>query len=118
MAEAAGLDRPLMAHGYRGLARAESGDRDGIDEADRAVEVLIAGGEGRLAANLMNNLALMRWVIDGPALTLDALDAAMAFARQRNLRALAELIRSNSAEMLVDSGRIDEAIGDLARTRG
>ncbi len=110
LADAAGLDPPLKAHGYRGLARAESGERDGIDEADRAVDALIAGGAGRLAANMMNNLALLRWVIYGPALTLDALDDGIAFARKRNMSALAELIRSNSAEILVDRGRLDEGI--------
>ena len=111
LAEEAGLERPLQAHGYRGLARAESGEREGLDEADRAVEELIAGGAGRLATNMMNNLALMRWVIHGPASTLEAMDQAMAFARQRNLHALSELVRSNSAEILADRGRIDEAIG-------
>ena len=70
----------------------------------------MAGGSGRLAANMMNNLALLRWVIDGPALTLVAMDEAIAFAVQRKMRALAELMRGNSAEILADSGRIDEAM--------
>jgi hypothetical protein len=110
MADEFGLESPLQAHGYRGLARAEVGERDGIDEADEAVEALIAGGAGRLAANMMNNLALMRWVIHGPAQTLIAMDQAISFAQQRNLHALAELVRSNSAEILADRGRIDEAV--------
>ena len=110
LATSLGLAEPARARGYRGLARAELGDRDGIEEADRALELLVSRGAGRDAAYMMSNLALIRWLIDGPLVTLVALEEAATFSRARNIEAATHVIEGNLVDMLADAGRTDDAL--------
>ena len=115
LAKSLGLAEPARALGYRGLARAELGDRDGIEEADRALELLVSRGSGRDAAYMMSNLALIRWLIDGPGVTLVALEEAATFSRRRNIASAGHVIEGNLVDMLADSGRMNDALAMALR---
>jgi class 3 adenylate cyclase/tetratricopeptide (TPR) repeat protein len=61
-----GLPQPATALGFRGLAHASMGERQGIDEMRQALDLAIEQGEGHSAAILYNNLAYAVWLYDGP----------------------------------------------------
>src|SRR5919109_1714770 len=67
LAESLGLPQPARALGYRGFARAYLGDANGIGEMERALVQLRAFGAGRDVAVLLNNLAIARYPLEGPA---------------------------------------------------
>jgi tetratricopeptide (TPR) repeat protein len=114
MALTLGLVDPARASGYRGLARAELGDAAGIDEATEALGVLVSRGNGRDAAGLMGNVALLRWLAEGPEVGLEVLREATAFSLARNLTYVSQITEGNMVDLLADVGKIDEAL-DISR---
>ena len=110
IAAEAGLPDPVRARAYRGLARAENGVREGLDEARDALAKLVAQGVGRPAAMVMANLGLMRWLMEGSAAGLATLEEVRSFADQRHLTVVTEIVDGNSVDMMADSGRTDEAL--------
>jgi tetratricopeptide (TPR) repeat protein len=58
----------------------------------------------------MSNVALMRWLQDGPAATIVSVERALEFARQRHIESAIQLIETNALEIYADAGRIDDAL--------
>jgi hypothetical protein len=85
LAEQLALPPPPRALGARGFARAGLGEREGIAEAEQALTLLVEQGAGHHAAALMNNLALARLPLEGPATSLAACEQAIPFCEQRGL---------------------------------
>jgi class 3 adenylate cyclase/tetratricopeptide (TPR) repeat protein len=61
-----GLPEPARALGFRGFDRACLGDRQGVEDMRRALELALVRGQGRAAAGLYNNLAIVAWLYEGP----------------------------------------------------
>ncbi len=110
LADQQGLPTPGRAFGFRGAARCSEGELDGLDEMQRALELLVAEGKGRDAAILHGNLALMRWFLEGPGAALAQYDQAEAFATARGLTEAAQWIAAARAHVLVELGRLAEAL--------
>ena len=66
LAEQLGLEPPARALGFRGLARADLGDRGGLDDFREAIALATEAGQGREAAVLHNNLACCLWASRAP----------------------------------------------------
>ncbi|HEY2940059.1 MAG TPA: adenylate/guanylate cyclase domain-containing protein [Gaiellaceae bacterium] len=118
LAESLGLPEPARALGYRGFARFYVGDAGGLDEMERALALVLEQGAGRDAAILQNNLALVRYPLQGPASSLAAFEQAIAFCEQRGLAEAAALVEANCPGLLAQLGRPEEALERGARLAG
>jgi len=116
--EMLGLPDPARALGYRGFSRFYLGDADGLREMEQALALLVERGAGRDAAILQNNLALARYPLQGPALSLAAFEKAIAFCDERGLAEPASTLESNCPGLLAELGRLDEALARAARLAG
>jgi class 3 adenylate cyclase/tetratricopeptide (TPR) repeat protein len=104
------LPEPARALGYRGFTRVYLGDADGLAEMERALAMLVEHGEGRHAAVLTNNLAIARYPLEGPARSLAAFEAGIAFCDQRGLAEVARALEANCPGLLAELGRPDDAL--------
>jgi class 3 adenylate cyclase/tetratricopeptide (TPR) repeat protein len=114
-AETLGLPEPARALGYRGFARAHLGDADGLVEMEGALGILIEQGAGQDAATLQNNLAIVRYPLEGPGRSLADFEQGIVFCEQRGLVQVAALLESNCAGLLVELGRPEEALERVER---
>jgi class 3 adenylate cyclase/tetratricopeptide (TPR) repeat protein len=112
LAEQLGLPEPPRALGYRGMARAYAGDPGGLAEMERALDAFVNTSAGREISVLQNNLAVARYPLEGPARSLSAFEAAIAFCEQRGLREAERLLATNRPGLLAELGRTDEALAD------
>jgi tetratricopeptide (TPR) repeat protein len=110
-----GLPESASALSTRGIARASAGERDGIDEMRRAIHLAIEHGEGRIAANTYNNLAVTAWLYDGPQANIDLGNEGIEFAGRRGLTETAEFIASGLTAPLAELGHTAEALTDATR---
>jgi class 3 adenylate cyclase len=109
------LPVPGKALGFRGNARCAMGDLRGLDDMERALELLMAEGSGRDAGLLQCNLVLERVQLDGPAATLALLEDAYVFAEARGLTETTWFAAAASINGLVMVGRFNEALDQAAR---
>jgi class 3 adenylate cyclase len=115
LAETLGLPEPARARAYRGYARANLGEEDGLAEMEHALALLVERGAGRDAAIVQNNLAIARYPIDGPARSLADFDQGIEFCEQRGLTEAGNHLESSRPGLLVELGRIREAQEAAAR---
>jgi tetratricopeptide (TPR) repeat protein len=108
------LPEPPRALAYRGFARSYLGDIEGLAEMERALALLVEQGAGRDAAILQNNLAIARYALQGPARSLTAFEAGIAFCQERGLAEPAAQLESNCPILLAELGRPDEALGRVS----
>jgi class 3 adenylate cyclase/tetratricopeptide (TPR) repeat protein len=113
VAERLGLPEPARALGYHGFARAYLGDADGLAEMEHALARLFERGEGQDAAVLMNNLAIARYPLEGPARALASFDEGIAFCRERGI--VDPWLETNFPLLFVELGRPDEAVAQAVR---
>jgi hypothetical protein len=106
------LAQPAAALGYRGAARAEQGEPEGVEEMRQALSLAVEQGEGRSAAVLYNNLAVQAWLYEGPQAALDLSREGIEFAQRRGLTEVAELMAAAQPSLLAELGRIEEALAD------
>ena len=110
-----GLPEPANALADRGIARAELGEHEGIVELERALALWVEQGSGRGAAIAMNNLAYLRYPLEGHAASLAALEEGLVFAQSRGLAEAAMVFEGNMLEAMAARGRSAEAL-ELAAT--
>ena len=115
LAERLGLPLPAQVLGSRGIIRAELGEAEGIEEAERALELLVEEGNDRGAVSVMNNLAIVRSALEGPLATEAAYARMSAFCEQRGLTESVALSEGNRLELLPDLGRAEEALELIGR---
>jgi tetratricopeptide (TPR) repeat protein len=115
LAQELGLREPARAVGYRGYGRAYRGDESGLEEMEQALTALIDQGEGREAAILQNNLAIVRYPLEGPARSLAQVEEGIAFCEARGLAEPAAQLESNLPVLLTELGRPDEALERAGR---
>lgn len=108
-----GLPVPARALGFRGVARCYRGDLDGLVDMQQALELLVADGKGRDAAVLHNNLAYVRWFLEGPAAALAQLEQGQELATARGLTEVAWVIATSRGRVLLELGRTREALAEI-----
>src|SRR5919201_666854 len=105
-----GLPEPGRALGYRGSARCDLGDAEGLGDMRRALALMVAQGQSREAAVLYNNLALYLWFIEGPAAYLANLREGIDFSERRGIAELVMMMTVGSMEPLFDLGSWTELL--------
>ena len=104
-----GLPEPPRARGYRGYGRSFLGHRDGIAELETAI-ALCDPGAGRDVATMRNNLAIVRYPLQGPARSLAEFEEVIVFAEQRGLGETAAATEANCPGLVAELGRPAEAL--------
>ena len=114
LALAAGLNlpEPVRALSYRGTSRCFSGERQGLEDMRRALELAIEQGQGLDAATTYNNLAMGTWQHEGPQAALEACREGIEFCQRRGITEFALAISSLSTTYLVDLGQGDQALAE------
>jgi class 3 adenylate cyclase len=114
LAKSLAVPEPARAIHYGGMARSYFGDAQGISDMEHALELALERGAVRDAAQLYNNLPIVRYRLHGPAKALADYEEAIAFCRQRGLEHAAVVCETNCPGLLVEVGRPQEAL-ELAR---
>ena len=111
------LPEPAFALHWRGLARLNLGEADGLDDVRRALHLALEQGLGRETAVIHYNLAGVVLSYEGPQASLDALTETLAFCERRGTAEFALNTRAASLYTLAELGQTQEAldgIGPLA----
>ena len=105
-----GLPEPTRALGFLGVARANSGQREGIDDLRRAVALSVERGRSRDAAVCYINLAEALWLHEGPEAALAACEEAIDFCERRGIVEFALATATYRLTYLAACGRSEEAL--------
>lgn len=111
-----GLPESARAHAARGLARASLGDRDGLEEMRRALELAIDQGQGDLAASFYSNLAFAVGLYEGPQAELDLSTEGIDFSRRRGLENAAAGMAGLQSDCIALVGQTERALVQAAET--
>ena len=107
-----GLPPPGRALGWRGLARAKLGDRDGLADLRLAQERMLEEGRSRALAANHSHLSEAIWLFEGPEAGLPDIEAGIAFSERRGLTVMASALPVYRLRLLIGCGRISEAQAD------
>jgi class 3 adenylate cyclase/tetratricopeptide (TPR) repeat protein len=107
-----GVPQPARALGFRGVARCDLGEREGMDDMRGALELAVDQGRSRDAAVLHNNLALAVWQYEGPQAGLERCQAGIEFCGRRGIAELALGIAAEGLTFLAELGRADMALAE------
>jgi tetratricopeptide (TPR) repeat protein len=105
-----GLPEPARALGFRGGARSSLGERQGLEDMRRALELALERGEGRAAAVLHNNLAFASWQYEGPQAAFERCRAGIDFCERRGITEYALRIAAMSPSFVAELGRPEQAL--------
>ena len=115
LADELGLEgEAVLALQYRGAARAQLGDRGGLEDLREALQRGIELGLGNETANAYNNLAYELWFWEGPAAAQAMWDEMEAFCRVRGFRTMAVWAQGGALESLFDLGDWDRVLRTAA----
>ncbi len=81
----------------------------------QALSLAIEQGEGRSAAVLYNNLAVVAWLYEGPEAALDLDREGIDFCQRRGLTEMAEFMAAGQLPSLAELGRTEEALSEVVR---
>ena len=107
-----GEDANLQArvHNALGITLNFAGDQAGAREHfERALEIARGGGEERLAATLLSNLAAVLAVLESPEAGIARYREAIAIAEQQGRSSFVALQRGQICQQLLALGELDEA---------
>ena len=104
------LPEPARALGFRGLARALLGERQGLGDLRRALALSIERGMGRDAGILYVNLADSLWLYDGPEAALSACRDGLEFCKRRGIREVELALGAESLLFRAVSGHPEAAL--------
>jgi tetratricopeptide (TPR) repeat protein len=107
-----GLPEPAHALGYRGLTRAFLGERGGLEDMRRALQLALEQGEARAAAVLHNGLAIASWMYEGPQAALAACREGIDFCERRGISERALAIAGMSTTFLAELGESERALAE------
>jgi predicted ATPase/class 3 adenylate cyclase len=108
------LPEPARALGARGAARSYLGEREGLEDMRRALTLAVQQGQGRAAASLHNNLAIVSWQYEGAQAALDACREGIEFSERRGISEFALVIASMSTTFLAERGQTTLALTEAA----
>ena len=95
---------------YRGLARCDLGDLDGVDDMREALAIARELGATRDIAVLLSNIAGLRWAMEGPTAALETFDEALDLAQRRGMVGTVIWLQGNMLQPLFELGRWDEVV--------
>jgi class 3 adenylate cyclase len=107
-----GLPESARALGYRGEARSYLGERQGLEDMRRALALALAQVQGRPAAVLYNNLAVVSWQYEGPQAALAACREGIDFCERRGIAEVALGIAAQSVTYLAERGLAEQALAE------
>jgi len=107
-----GLPEPAFALHWRGLARCELGDADGVEDVRRALQLALEQGQGRETAVIYGNFAWVVWFYQGPQAALDAFGEGIAFCERRGITEVTLHVRSESLSLLAELGQPEQALAE------
>jgi class 3 adenylate cyclase/tetratricopeptide (TPR) repeat protein len=107
-----GLPEPAFALHWRGLARCELGDADGVEDVRRALQLALEQSQGRETAVIYGNLAWVVWFYQGPQAALDAFGEGIAFCERRGITETTLHMRGESLSLLAELGQTEQAIAE------
>jgi class 3 adenylate cyclase/tetratricopeptide (TPR) repeat protein len=110
-------DEAVLALQYRGAARAQVGDREGLDDLREALRRGLELGLGNEVATTYNNLAYLLWFWEGSAAALPVWEEMSAFCQVRGFDTMAMWAEAGRIESLFDAGRWDEVLETSNRLR-
>ncbi len=108
-----GLVEPARALGVRGYARAALGEAEGLTDMRRALALAVEQAQGRSAAALYNNLALVTWQLEGPRAALAYCGEGIDFCERRGIAAFGLWIAALRLTLLAASGDSARALADV-----
>ncbi len=111
-----GLPEPARAVGFRGAARCNLGDLGGMSDLERALELLLQQGRGRDAVIAAFNKVAVSLDVEGPAAAIAGFEEVSALAGSRGIEEVAIGTRGVRLGLLVDAGRLSEAMSEAAET--
>ncbi|HET9722653.1 MAG TPA: AAA family ATPase [Actinomycetota bacterium] len=100
----------VLALQYRGAARAQSGDRGGLEDLREALRRGLDLGLGTETSIAYNNLAYQLWFWEGPEAALRVWDEMAAFCRVRGFQTMALFARAGALESMFDVGDWDHVL--------
>jgi tetratricopeptide (TPR) repeat protein len=106
------LPEPSRARGHLGTARAQLGEREGLDDLRRALALSVERGRSRDAAVFYNNLSETLWVYEGPQAALALAREGVDFCERRGIAELERNIGAQSLFFLAHCGRVTEALAE------
>jgi class 3 adenylate cyclase len=109
------LSEPARALGFVAGARCQLGDRQGIDDLQRALELSLKQGKGRAAAVHHFNRIGGVHDYDGPGAALACAREAEAFCRRRGITEIALMVSCCISSLLAELGETDDALARAAR---
>jgi len=101
----------VLALQYRGAARAQSGDRGGLEDLREALRRGLELGLGIETSIAYNNLAYQLWFWEGPDAALRVWDELAAFCRVRGFQTMALFAQAGALESMFDLGDWDQVLG-------
>ena len=107
-----GMPEPAKALGYRAYARSALGERQGVEDMRRALQLAIEQGQGGAAAILHNNLAMVSWQYDGPQVALAACREGVDFCERRGIVETARAIAAMSTTFIAACGLSEQALAE------
>ena len=106
------LPEDARARGFRGLARASLGEREGLDDLRRALALSVERGRSRDAAVFYNNLSETLWLYEGPQAALALAREGVDFCERRGIAELERNIGAQSLIFLAHCGHVTEALAE------
>ena len=100
----------VLALQYRGAARAQSGDRGGLEDLREALRRGLDLGLGTETSIAYNNLAYQLWFWEGPEAALRVWDEMAAFCRVRGFQTMALFAQAGALESMFDLGDWDQVL--------
>ena len=104
------LDETVRALQFRGAARCELGDEQGLDDMREAIRLGEEGGLGQALALARANYAFQLWFREGPGAALEVWRESQVAAEARGFVGSAQMARMGQLETLFDLGRWDEVL--------
>jgi class 3 adenylate cyclase/tetratricopeptide (TPR) repeat protein len=112
-----GLPEPAFALSWRGVARCQLGQADGVEDVRRALQLALEQGLGRETGVIHGSLAGMLWFYDGPQSALDTAAGGIDFCERRGITELVQQLRAITIPALAEVGQTEQALleaGSLA----
>ena len=103
-------DETVRALQFRGAARCELGDEQGLDDMREAIRLGEEGGLGQALALARANYAFQLWFRDGPGAALEVWRESQVAAEARGFVGSAQMARMGQLETLFDLGRWDDVL--------
>jgi class 3 adenylate cyclase/tetratricopeptide (TPR) repeat protein len=107
-----GLPEPERALGFLGASRCYSGERQGLQDLRRALELSSERGRTRDVAVIYVNLSFAIWLFEGPAVALALCVEGLEFCAPRGVAGALLYIRGEAARCRAETGQIVEALGE------